>query len=100
MSFGSMDGYNKKAMKHQHTLLLALLLVLTSAYTNEGMEHQELRSNSNEAFTHGEHLKYRVHYGWINAATVSIRVADKPTLVKGRETYKISAYGRTYRTFD
>ncbi len=100
MSFGSMVRQSKKVMKHRHTLLLALLLVLISAYTNEGMEHQELRSNSNEAFTHGEQLKYRVHYGWINAATVSIKVADKPIVVKGRETYKISAYGRTYRTFD
>lgn len=87
-------------MKHIPTLLLILLLVLTSAYTNEGMERQELRTTSNEAFMHGEQLKYRVHYGWINAASVSIKVADKPVTVNGRETYKISAYGRTYRTFD
>ena len=87
-------------MKYIHTIILGLLLTLTSAYTNVGMEHQELRSNTNEAFTHGEKLRYRVHYGWINAASVSIKVDDKPVMVKGRETYKVSAYGRTFKTFD
>lgn len=87
-------------MKHIHTIILASLMVLTSAYTNEGMEHQALRSSSNQAFTHGEQLRYRVHYGWINAASVTIKVDDKPTVVKGRETYKISAFGRTFKTFD
>ncbi|MDA8886259.1 DUF3108 domain-containing protein [Bacteroidia bacterium] len=76
------------------------LLILSSAYTNETDEYDSLRKKDNTAFSYGEELKYRVHYGWINAANVTIKVADKPTMVKGRKTFKVSAYGRTFKSFD
>ena len=49
---------------------LAFILLVGSAYTNETDKYDDLRKQSNEAFTYGEQLKYRVHYGWINAASV------------------------------
>ncbi len=76
------------------------LLFVGSAYTSETHKQDGLRTTKNEAFTHGEELKYRVHYGWINAASVTIKVDDKPTVIAGRETFKISAYGKTFRSFD
>jgi hypothetical protein len=79
--------------------LLGLLLV-GSAYTGEKYKQDVLRTTKNEAFTHGEELRYRVHYGWINAAAITIKVDNKPTVINGRDTYKISAYGKTFRSFD
>ena len=79
---------------------LAFILLVGSAYTNETDKYDDLRKQSNEAFTYGEQLKYRVHYGWINAASVDVNVAEKPVKVNGRSTYQVSAYGKTYRSFD
>lgn len=58
------------------------------------------RVHSNGAFTYGEELEYRVHYGWINAAKISLRVEDQTVEVKGRETYHIIADGKTLSSFD
>jgi hypothetical protein len=79
---------------------LFALLILGSAYTAETEDYAQLRNQDNEAFTYGEQLKYRVHYGWINAADISIGVDKEPTVIKGRPTYRVSAYGRTYKSFD
>jgi hypothetical protein len=76
------------------------LLMIGSAYTSEKHHQDGLRTTTNSAFTYGEELKYRVHYGWINAAGITIKVDNKPTLINTRETYKISAYGKTYKSFD
>ncbi|PCJ64632.1 MAG: hypothetical protein COA58_12910 [Bacteroidetes bacterium] len=81
-------------------LSLTLVLFLGSAYTNETDQYDDLREKDNEAFTYGEELKFRVHYGWINAASVKVKVADKPVMIKGRPTYNVSAYGKTFRSFD
>lgn len=86
-------------MKPIHTFILLAVMLVGSAYTTDHHASQ-MRSTTNNAFTYGEELKYRVHYGWINAASVSIKVAHKPTMVDGRETYRISAYGKTYKSFD
>ena len=81
-------------------ITLAFILLVGSAYTNETDKYDDLRKQSNEAFTYGEQLKYRVHYGWINAASVDVNVAEKPVNVNGRSTYQVSAYGKTFRSFD
>lgn len=78
---------------------LAFLLV-GSAYTPQTDQYDQLRVTKNMAFTYGEELKYRVHYGWINAADVSVTVDAKPTMIKGRPTFKVSAFGKTYKSFD
>jgi len=81
-------------------ITLAFILLVGSAYTNETDQYDDLRKQSNEAFTYGEQLKYRVHYGWINAASIDVNVAEKPVNVNGRSTYQVSAYGKTFRSFD
>ncbi len=55
---------------------------------------------SNNAFTYGETLNYRVHYGIINAAKIKLTVEDKVVEVNGRETYHLIADGKTLSTFD
>ncbi len=87
-------------MKTVKYLVILLIFFGGSAYTPKTDEHAQLRTSPNKAFTYGEELKYRVHYGWINAASIKIKVADEPVYIKGRPTYNITAYGRTYRSFD
>lgn len=58
------------------------------------------RSMSNGAFTYGEKLSYRVHYGILNAAKIKMEVSPKAITVQGRPTYHIKAEGKTISTFD
>ncbi len=60
----------------------------------------KLRSIENNAFTYGEHLKYRVHYGFINAGYIDLKVKEKPVIIKGRGVYHIDGYGRSRSGFD
>ena len=76
------------------------IFVLVSGFKIDYRTEENLRNHPNQAFTFGEHLKYRVHYGWINAASIDIKVGDKAKKVNGRSTYNIRAYGKTYRSFD
>jgi len=52
------------------------------------------------AFTTGEHLKFKVHYGFINAGFVSLQVADEPVSVRGHSCYHIVGKGWTNKTWD
>ncbi len=56
--------------------------------------------HGNHAFTYGERLDYRVHYGWLNAATISMKVDKTSHSVDGRPTYKISGDGETNSGYD
>jgi len=58
------------------------------------------RIHVNNAFTYGEELSYRVHYGIINAAKISLKVENKVVEINGRETYHLIADGKTLSTFD
>lgn len=87
-------------MKSKHIFTLLFIMLVGSAYTTDMRRNDAMRSQINNAFTYGEELTYKVHYGWINAASVKIKVADKPTMVNGRETFRISAFGKTFKSFD
>ncbi|MEQ9438362.1 MAG: DUF3108 domain-containing protein [Cyclobacteriaceae bacterium] len=49
----------------------------------------------NDSFGPGEVLKYRVHYGLINAAEAVMKVHDTHYDVHGRPCYKIDVFGNT-----
>lgn len=53
-----------------------------------------LREISNKAFNKGEYLKYRIHYGIIDAGIAELTVNDI-TRKKGREVYHMVGKGRT-----
>lgn len=80
--------------------LLCVLIVLNSAFTSREASTFSYRSQKNQAFTYGEKLNFRVHYGFINAASISIQVADQPIKINDRPTYHITAKGKTYSSFD
>ncbi len=58
------------------------------------------RMLSNNAFTYGEELNYRVHYGIINAAKISLKVDNEAVEVHDRQTFHLTADGKTLSTFD
>ncbi len=58
------------------------------------------RIMENKAFELGEKLYYRVHYGIINAAKISIKIDDSYASYKEKEAYHIAINGYTLRAFD
>ena len=87
-------------MKTVKSILIIGIVLASTAFTNKTATVAGSRTIKNKAFTFGEELTYRVHYGWINAAKITIKVAPKPVKIKGRTTYNITGYGKTYRSFD
>jgi len=63
-------------------------------------EKDELRKVSNKAFKRGEVLKYRVHYGLINAGEAIISVENEVKQIGGRNTYHVVGKGYSRGTFD
>lgn len=59
-----------------------------------------MRKIENDSFGTGEVLKYKVHYGLINAAEGVIDVAPDIHKINGRPCYKVNVFGRTTGSFD
>jgi len=59
-----------------------------------------MRTVKNNAFTYGERLEYRVHYGFVNAGTIEMEVKPTPVNIKGRMAYHIVGHGRSLSAFD
>ena len=70
---------------------------LETTSESKGALHRML---SNNAFTYGEELNYRVHYGIINAAKISLKVDNEAVEVHDRQTFHLTADGKTLSTFD
>lgn len=58
------------------------------------------REWSNNAWTGGEFLKYRVHYGVMNAGELEMRIEDELMPIGKRNVHHIHAKGRSYSGFD
>ena len=54
----------------------------------------------NTSFTTGEGVKYRIHYGFINAATAQVEVSPAIVQVNSRPCYKIDVKGQTVGAFE
>jgi len=60
----------------------------------------ELRTQKNEAFKRGEVLKYRMHYGFVNAGEVIMQVLNENKQIGGRNTLHMVGLGYTNSSFD
>ena len=58
------------------------------------------RRVSNTSFGPGEHLEYRVHYGFLNAAEAIVDVSPTLYKVNDRPCYRVNVDGRTVGAFD
>ncbi|PJJ54770.1 uncharacterized protein DUF3108 [Hymenobacter chitinivorans DSM 11115] len=76
-------------------LLLAFSAVLWSFDTAKTE-----RTIPNNSFTKGEVLRYKVHYGLINAAEATVELSDEIHKVNDRPCYKATVTGKTTGSFD
>ncbi len=82
-------------------IILVLPILSTLAFTQPvGNSDFAYRKISNTAFKEGEKLKFRVHYGIINAAQITMAVDNEQATVSGRKTYKTTVEGQTFKSFD
>lgn len=87
-------------MKNLKFVLLLIPALLQYSFIQKDTDNFAYRKVDNKAFTYGEKLKYRVHYGFINAASIDITIDEKPSIIDQRSTYHIVAKGNTYSSFD
>ena len=88
-------------------LLIPLLIVRASnGISDINLIQQEetgsdsLRTQKNEAFKRGEVLKYRMHYGFINAGEAILKITDETKEIGGRKTFHAVGIGYTVSSFD
>jgi len=64
------------------------------------LETKELRTIEHNAFAAGEELKYRLHYGFIDAGEATISVKNTHKKVRGREMLHVMGLGKTLKGFN
>ena len=78
------------------TYIVVVAIVLTTV----ALKVREYRYIPNESFATGEILKYRVHWGLLNAGEAVMQVSDTYFNVNGRPCYKIDVFGNTVGLVD
>lgn len=58
------------------------------------------RNISNNAWMPGEKLNYRVHYGFVNAGLIEMKIEESLVEISGRQVYHINAKGNSVSGFD
>ena len=61
---------------------------------------KELRTVPNSAFQIGEKLKYRIHYGLINAGYAELNIESTDIQMHGNKLFHVVAKGRSVYAFD
>ena len=76
--------------------ILFLLLSLTLHFANA----QTIRTLDCSAFKRGEVLKYRIHYGFLDAAEAIMEIKEENQLIGGRNTFHIFGLGHSKGGFE
>lgn len=63
-------------------------------------QNNEYRLVKNEAFVEGEELRYRIHYGVVDAGEAVLKVNACDKQVQGRKLFHVEGTGRTLGAFD
>ena len=84
-------------MKNKICLLAALLFVTTASFS---ATPKTLRSINNSAFKPGEVLKFRIHYGIMDAGEATLEVKSDFTNLGGRDCYHFIGTGKSVGAFD
>jgi hypothetical protein len=74
-------------------------MLLITSFT-ASFSQAELRVHPNKAFVAGEILKYRIHYGIIDAGVAQIEVKKDLHTLSNRKTFHVVGTGRTKGAFD
>lgn len=97
---------NKHTMKNKALFLAGSALILTVGMSFDTKDKYqadqsfEYRKITNNAFKGGEKLKFRVHYGLINAALITMKVDPSTSSINGRNSYHVTVEGETLKSFD
>ena len=86
---------NNTKMKTYRIYILSFIAILASTFAFA----QEENPLHNSAFQNGEYLKYKVHYGFVNAGTAELHVKGKEER-HDREVYHIKATGKSLGFFN
>ncbi len=84
-------------MNFLKVIIFALLMVTLLAGDRV---REKYRFVKNKSFQKGEVLEYKVHYGFVNAATAKMVISDDLAEINGRKCYKIEVTGRSVGMFD
>jgi hypothetical protein len=90
-------------MKKPHLAIIAIGALFTSLALSSFSSLPTLflgRKVANNAYQTGEILKYRIHYGPVNAGLVSMSVLPQSTIINGKNTYTLRVEGETLKSFD
>lgn len=79
---------------------LLISLGIFSVLSTGFMALNAYRRVPNNSFGPGEHLEYRVHYGFLNAAEAIVDVSPTLYKVNDRPCYRVNVDGRTVGAFD
>ncbi len=79
-------------------LFLAFFIFIISSQVVAGQK--TLRTIKNVAFQRGEVLKFRIHYGFIDAGEAILEVKKDVRTFAGRDCYHVVGTGRTLGAFD
>lgn len=85
-------------MKKKIVLFIALLLISKFALSESPTDG--LRSINNTAFKPGEILKFRIHYGIMDAGEATLEVKSDLTNMGGRDCYHFVGNGKSVGAFD
>jgi hypothetical protein len=80
--------------KNSIGILLAVCLFFPAVGQNK------FRTVKNEAFTTGEVLEYRIHYGFVDAGEARLEIKDELQSIGTRKTFHIIGTGKTKGAFD
>ena len=76
-----------------------LLIILVCSFSHVVAGQKILRTVKNEAFKPGEILKFRIHYGFLDAGEATLEVKPSLTTVGGRACYDVVGTGATVGAF-
>lgn len=100
----SVHARKHPVLKRVLALSLALgmlaLAGFTKAYRRSAPPLTAPSAAPSSRFVTGEHLEYRVHYGFINAAEAVVDVSNKLHQINNRPCYRVDVRGRTTGAFD
>ncbi len=95
---GNWNNLCKPSCMNIRILILGFFISLSPTHIVAGQK--TLRSVKNEAFQRGEILKFRIHYGFLDAGEAILEVKKDTRTFAGRNCYHVVGTGRTLGAFD
>ena len=91
-----------KNMKNKLQFFLVVGMLVACQYLSAGDlpkdkngKTTDLKKVTNNAFTYGEKLSYRVHYGPLNGGIANFSIDEDPVKIHDRNTYHIKVSGKS-----